>query len=127
MTATKTCFRLLVADDDRFIRDFLQRNLSGSEYDVTCVPSGDEAVARLGQERFAALFVDLHMEGIGGRQTIEKVRAIDPDMPILVMTGDETLGTEREIRHLGVFYYFIKPLEIGEIRQVLFRALRGAR
>ena len=123
--STSTRLRILVADDDRFVRDYLDRHLGASDYEVECVPSGDEALTCLGQSRYAAFFVDIHMEGTSGCRTIERAREIAPEMPILVMTGDESIGTERTIRHLEVFYYFVKPLEIAEIYRVLRSALRG--
>ncbi|MDP7035807.1 MAG: response regulator [Planctomycetota bacterium] len=115
--------RLLIADDDVFIRDFLSRSLGRAGWCVECVASGEEAIERLRKDPYAALICDLHMEGMSGRQTIQKVQEIAPDMPIMVMTGDETLDTERTIRHLQVFYYFVKPLEIAEVEQVLSSAL----
>ena len=127
MMTSLTTNRLLVADDDRFIRELISRNLPAENLEIECVPSGEAALERIGQDHFDAVILDVHMEGMTGPETIDRIREVDSLVPIMIVTGDHSIETERKARHRDVFYYFVKPLDLAEIRDVVDSAIHSRR
>jgi len=110
---------ILVADDDKFFRDRLEEG-----YSVQTVESGVAAIRKILKEKFYALILDIYMEGMGGFETISILKKIDPHLPIIVITGNDSLETERKIRTKGIFYYFVKPFDMKEMKEVVKLALK---
>jgi len=115
---------ILVADDDKFFRDRLRKVLQEEGYSVQTVESGVAAIRKILKEKFYALILDIYMEGMGGFETISILKKIDPHLPIIVITGNDSLETERKIRTKGIFYYFVKPFDMKEMKEVVKLALK---
>ncbi len=79
--------RILIAEDDPAVRAFASRALSFKKHDVTAVEDGLQALAALEAETFDLLITDVVMPGLDGIGLCEKVRALHPKLPVLVMTG----------------------------------------
>lgn len=119
--------RLLVVDDEEVIRLLLTDVLGDEGYEVDSVGSGEEAILRLKDHRFDFLITDLMMPGINGIKVLETVKALDPDMEVVVMTGYASLATAVECMKLGAADYINKPLNIDEIRITISRILEKKR
>ncbi|MCD6473268.1 response regulator [Candidatus Aerophobetes bacterium] len=115
---------ILVADDDKFIRDYLRNVLIEEEYNVQTVESGSAAIKKILKQNFDVLILDIHMSGINGLETISFIKSVHPNLPIIVITGDASMQTEKRAREEGVFCYFTKPLNIKGLKQVITSALK---
>lgn len=115
---------ILIADDDKFFREQLNKFLLMEKYNAKAVSNGKEAVKELVENEYDALILDMYMEEINGKQTISIIKNIKPKMPIIVITGDSSLELEREIRSCGVFYYLVKPFEMKELKEVIDSAIK---
>ena len=115
---------VLIADDDKFFRDTLALSMQQFGYDTVAVSNGKEAVRHIQETPFETLILDAHLEGINGVQVLSMVKNLDPDLPVIVITGDSSIDLERKIRSLGVFYYLIKPFKMEELREVISSAIR---
>lgn len=110
--------RLLVIDDDRGPRESL-RYLFKDLYDVACASSVDEGVAAVQLSPPDAIIMDIKMPGKTGIQGLREIRAVDPLVSIVMLTGFGTLETAQEaIRH-GATDYLKKPFETAEIREAV--------
>jgi DNA-binding NtrC family response regulator len=80
----------LIADDDRLILRMLEMLFRSSGLKVRCAANGLEAVEtfRRYHQRIGLVLIDFHMPGLSGAETIAEIRKIDPDIPVLLMTGD---------------------------------------
>ncbi len=115
--------RILVADDDKFIRFFLRKVLEEKNYEVEVVESGSEVLRKIVKQKFDLLFLDIHMGGMGGLETIPLVKEIDPHLPIVVITGDCSVEMKNRIQSLGIFEYLTKPLDSLKVQDVAKSAL----
>ncbi len=80
--------RILLADDDDVMRDFLTRALTRAGYDVESVDRGTTALALIrGGERFDLLLTDIVMPELDGIELAQKATVIDPNMRVMFITG----------------------------------------
>ena len=88
--------RILLAEDDPAVREFVRRALTHSGHDVTAVDDGLGAIEALSQHRFDLLITDIVMPGMDGIALALKVAKDHPSLPILMMTG---YAAERQRAH----------------------------
>jgi signal transduction histidine kinase len=110
--------KLLVIDDELGPRESL-RFLFKELYDVTCADSVDKGVAALKENPPDCIITDIKMPGKTGIQGLKEIRAIDPHVSIIMLTGFGSLETAQEaIRH-GATDYLKKPFDTDEIREIV--------
>lgn len=115
--------RILVADDEPAICDAFTRMLAQDGHETLIASNGQQAVEIAERERLDGIFLDVRMPGLDGLTALGRIRAADPDVPVVVMTAHGTLDTAMEALRLGAFDYLGKPLDLGRIRALLARML----
>jgi signal transduction histidine kinase len=113
--------KVFVIDDDDVMLLSCRRILQRDGYAVETFESGNEGLARIEQLRPHLLLVDLKMPEIDGLQVIERVRAIDPDLVIAVITGYATIATAVDAMKAGAYDFLPKPFTPDELRLVVKR------
>lgn len=116
--------RVLVIDDEPLIGEAAERVLRSYGYTVSVAYSGQEALQILSQQRMDICLSDLHMPGIEGKTFIRQLRQRYPEIPIVVMTGDDSLDTAREVLDCGANDYVTKPWRTHELPIVIERNIR---
>ncbi len=114
---------ILIVDDKEMMRDSLSLALSRAGHKVVTTGDPSEAVALLRQHRPGALITDLKMPKMDGIELLQKARAEQPDLPVVLMTAFATIGTAVQAMKLGAFDYVQKPFESDEILIIIDRAL----
>lgn len=114
--------RLLIAEDDRTLREGLRLALEGEGYHVRAVGSGVEAVEALRLARFDVVITDLHLEPVTGLQVLEAASTSDPPCPVIVMTGDASLENALSVIRAGACDCLAKPFSAAQLRAMLVRA-----
>jgi PleD family two-component response regulator len=109
-------------DDAAFLRQSLLRN-SGPPVDITRTDRIDGAIAALHNERFDVVLLDLHLPDATGSECVEKVQQADPQVPIVVLSGQGDEDYAVEILNGGVQDYLVKWEGDGRI---ILRAIRYA-
>ncbi len=105
----------LVVDDDEVFRKRLCRALVERKWEASAVASGEEAV-RFAQECSPDLvLVDLRMPGMGGLDTVQRLRALDSSMAIIVLTGYGSIPTAISAMKRGADQYLSKPVDADQI------------
>jgi two-component system cell cycle response regulator CpdR len=79
--------RILLAEDDTSMREYLQRALQRVGYDVDAVGCGTEAIPLLGAGRYELLLTDIVMPEMDGIELAQKASAMDPDIRVMFITG----------------------------------------
>ncbi len=115
--------RLLVVDDEHGLREFLEIVLAKRGFAVTTAATGEEALARCEKERFDLIIQDIRMPGMGGLRLLEKLRAMRPETPVVIMTAYSTWDSATEAMRLGAFDYVRKPFVTEEILKIINRAI----
>lgn len=111
--------RILFADDERLLQEFMRTELPRLGHDVVVCPDGKQAVKALEKSTFDAAILDLRMPGLTGIEVLEQLKQICPDTEVVIMTGHASMETAIEAVRLGAFDYITKPCKLAEIEAVL--------
>jgi len=114
--------RLLIVDDERGVRESLRAILHG-DCEVLTASSGDEALAIVGREAVDVVTLDLKMPGLDGIGVLERIKEIDPDIEVLIITGYGTIDTAVQGLRFRAFDYIAKPFDCGHVRQLVQTAI----
>jgi DNA-binding NtrC family response regulator len=114
--------RILFADDEKSLQEFMRGELPRLGYEVTVCPDGRAAVKALEKGKFDVAILDLRMPGMTGIEVLEQLKQISPDTEAIVMTGHASMETAIEAVRLGAFDYITKPCRLAEIEAVLQKA-----
>jgi len=101
--------RLLIVDDEAVIRDGLKRILEAESFAVETCSSGYDAIERMQQQAFDLIITDLKMPGMSGIEVLITVRTLQPDVPVILITGYATIDTAVEAMKNGAADYLSKP------------------
>jgi CheY-like chemotaxis protein len=113
---------LVVDDDDLFLRS-TQAILALAGYAVTCAVSGEQALAHLEQgHRPGVVLLDLNMPGLGGEGTLPRLRALLPEVPVLLTTGSAEPEVLARLAALPRVTLLTKPFAMKELLEELRRA-----
>jgi two-component system response regulator PilR (NtrC family) len=115
--------RILVVDDELSMREMLTILIRKMGHDVTCVDSGEGAVALAGDELFDVVLTDLKMSGLNGLDVLRCFRESAPDTQVIMMTAHATAETAISAMKLGAYDYLTKPFKLDAINVVLDKAL----
>src|SRR5262249_6345376 len=101
--------RLLVVDDEDFVRDLLGEILEGENCEVQLAESGSEALSLFREHEFDGVFTDVGMPGMSGWELAREIRLINKKVPIAVITGwGEAVGSHEQ-KAAGVDWVVPKP------------------
>ncbi|MDD4895943.1 MAG: response regulator, partial [Atribacterota bacterium] len=116
--------RIMVVDDEESIRMMLQRVLSGQQYEIDEAANGAEALAKVQKEKYRIILLDLRMPEMNGLQVIEKMKEMDINTPIIMMSAYGTVPEAVEAMKLGAMDYLVKPFDLDELKMTLERIIR---
>jgi len=102
--------KILVVDDDPVVGKSFERVLGGKGYAVITAGSGEEALKKLGTEAYDLVFTDIKMPGMSGIEVAERVKAKQPWLPVVIVTGYGSPASEARAKELGVAGFLNKPL-----------------
>lgn len=111
--------RILFADDEKSLQEFMRSELPRLGHEVTVCPDGKSALKALEKTVFDAAILDIRMPGMTGIEVLEQLKQISPDTEAIVMTGHASTETAIEAVRLGAFDYITKPCKLTEIETVL--------
>jgi DNA-binding NtrC family response regulator len=114
--------RVVIVEDDAVVRRLMRLWLEGDGYDVIELGSGRE-VAESDVEDWAMVCLDLSLEDMPGLEVLEGLIARHPDLPIIVVTGDQDSSTVEDAMRAGAYDYVVKPFDQGRLRHAVRRAL----
>ncbi len=121
---TRTMARILVADDEQGLREFVAEALEDDGHAVVAVADGQEAARCISQESFDLLITDLRMPELDGLGVLRHARAEQPEMEVILLTAHGSVESAVEAMKLGAFDYLEKPISSPrELRLLAARAL----
>jgi len=106
----RTLRKVLVVDDDPVVGKSFDRVLSGKGYAVITARNGEEALRKLNNENYDVVFTDIKMPGMSGLEVAERVKASQPWLPVVIVTGYGTDDNEARAEAAGVSGFLRKPL-----------------
>lgn len=114
--------RILVVDDEPDIVYALQSRLTGEGYGVITAFDGKEALNKVGSQRPDLMLLDIIMPEMDGMEVLKKLRKIDPDLPVIVITAYPSLEL-KDILKYGASGYIRKPFETKELKRAIKKGL----
>ena len=114
--------RVLVVDDEAVIRDLLQRILIKQGYEVSTATDGLEGLDKIKHNNYNILILDLKMPRMDGMGLLRKIRELEKDFIIIIITGYENQDTNQEVTRQGCLGYITKPFNIEEVNITIKRA-----
>ncbi|MBN1105810.1 MAG: response regulator [Deltaproteobacteria bacterium] len=114
--------KVLVADDERPIRDGCQRVLTSRGYDVMLAEDGREALDIISRRGVDIVLLDLKMPLMGGEDVLEIVCTRHPDIPVIIITGHGTVDTAVACMKKGAYDFITKPFQVEQFLITVRRA-----
>lgn len=115
--------KVLVVDDDPVVGKSFNRVLSGKGYIVVTAEDGYDALNKLQSEKYDAVFTDLRMPGMNGLEVAERIKARQPWIPVVIVTGYGSRTSEERARAAGVAEFLHKPLSPEMIEDSAAKAM----
>ncbi len=125
---TNEATHVLVVDDEAAIRYSVSKTLQRVGYQVTEAASGEEALDIMMRQSFDLVLTDIRMpQGLDGVELVRRIKDIDAETIVVLMTAYPSLSTAVEALRLGAHDYLIKPSSSQDIRQCVSRGVERAR
>jgi len=119
--------KIVVVDDQEFVREGLRETLTRAGYAAVSCQSGEEALTALSEGDAALLITDIRMPGMSGMELLEKARKMDEALPVVMITAFATVENAVEAMKKGAYDYIIKPFNADAIEVVVAKAVRHRR
>ena len=118
---------ILVVDDEEVMHEILSALLTREGYDVRVASTGEEGVDIARSESLDAAIVDVMMPGQGGMATLDELRKLDSELPVIMLTAHGSVDSAKEAIRGGAFDYITKPFKHDEVLKVLRNAVERRR
>jgi DNA-binding NtrC family response regulator len=117
--------RVLVVEDEAYVRDSLVEILRARGFDASAAASVNDAIELLGRAPVDVVLSDLRMPGESGLDLVRRMQTTSPDVPVLILTGHGTVASAVECLKAGARNYVLKPVEPDALELALEQALEG--
>lgn len=124
MTHTST---ILIIDDDDQLRTSFVRLLTEENYKVGSAASGEAGLRIIEAGLPDLAIIDMRLPGMSGMETFQAIHAIEPKLPVIIMTAYGTTETAIEATKMGAFDYILKPFDIPAMLQTIQKGLEAGR
>jgi two-component system response regulator AtoC len=115
--------RILIVDDEAFIRENLERILADDGYNSYSTDNGNDAVKEVSEADVDLVLLDLNLGAQSGLDVLRAMREIDPGILVIIITGYGTVESAVEALKMGAYDYIKKPFKADAIRLIVRLAL----
>ncbi len=116
--------KILVVDDEQSMRSMLRIMLKKEGYQATCAASGEEAIELCEKQNYDLVLTDIKMGGMNGLQVLQKVKELNPDTAVIMITAFASMETAVDAMKEGAYDYISKPFDISQVKQVVNNSLK---
>lgn len=117
--------KILIVDDEKAIRKTLKEILEYEKYDVLEAADGQEAINLVKQKACDLVFLDIKMPRMDGMEVLEKIRSMELDIPVIMISGHGNEDTAVEAVKAGAFDYISKPPDLNRLLITVRNALEN--
>lgn len=114
---------VLVVDDDENIVSAFEDFLKKEHCTMVSAPNAEEALSVIAHQQVNLLITDIRMRWQSGVTLLMAVKQSRPGLPVIVITGYPNLISEADIKQYGAEYFFVKPLELDQLREAVRNCL----
>jgi DNA-binding NtrC family response regulator len=114
--------KVLLVDDEEGYVNVLAKRMTRRQVEVSIALSGSEAIQTLRKKDFDVAVVDLKMEDIDGIEVLKIFKKMDPELPVVMLTGHGSEKAARDGLALGAFDYLTKPCDLEDLLSTITKA-----
>ncbi|MEF2144527.1 MAG: response regulator [Desulfovibrionaceae bacterium] len=114
--------KVLLIDDEAEFLSALSERMRLRGMDVTTASNAADALEAIKNDTFDAIFLDLQMPGTDGIESLRKIRDINPDLQVILLTGHATVDKGIEAMKLGAMDFMEKPADVEQLREKVRKA-----
>jgi len=118
---------VLLVDDEKDFLTAYKRRLIRRNVEVSLASSGREALRMIEWTDFDAVVLDIMMPEMSGIETLKRLKAVNPSMPVIILTGHANMEALAQVSGGGAFDYLLKPVSTEELYFKIMDAVREAR
>jgi DNA-binding NtrC family response regulator len=107
--------RVLVVDDEEEIRKILRNILEKEGFEVITAPDGQQAMKKICFDTPDAVLLDVRMPGLNGMDVLKKIKALDDNLPVVLVTAYADTHQAVEAMKEGAYDYLAKPFDNNEV------------
>ncbi|NIQ93870.1 MAG: nitrogen regulation protein NR(I) [Desulfuromonadales bacterium] len=119
--------RILVADDEESIRWVLSKALAKQGFTVDLAEDGDTALEMFLHNAYDLAILDIKMPGISGLDLLDRFRAENPDILIIIMTAESSMKNAVEAMKRGAYDYLAKPFDLDDLDGIIIKAQKASK
>ncbi len=124
MQTGKAAKLIFVVEDEPFLAERQRLLLGRWGYETKICTTGEECLESLEQDQKPfTILLDLIMPGMGGLETLRRVKQLRPDIPVIILSGQEKVEVALEAFHQGAYDYLVKPVDDDHLSRVLQHAV----
>jgi two-component system response regulator HydG len=118
--------RILIIDDDMDMCALLSRFLHRNGFETEAVHTGNKGITKVGEQKFDIVLCDFRLGDKDGRDVLKEIKAINPQIIVIIITGYSDIKTAVDVIKLGAFDYITKPLIPDEVLNVIGKSLKDS-
>ena len=111
--------KILVVDDEVEICNVLNEFLTEKNYKVSTAYDGEEALTKIKEEKPHVILLDIRMGKMDGMEVLKRVKEIDENIGVIMMTAVNDLEIIKESINMGIDEYIIKPIKFAHLEELL--------
>ena len=116
---------ILVVDDERSMREFLDILLTKEGYQVSVAASGREACQVVEQNKYDVIITDIKMQDVNGIEVLKKAKTVSPESIVIMISAFATAETAVEAMREGAYDYIPKPFKVRDLKKIVRDALES--
>ncbi len=117
--------RILVIDDEEFVRSVLSRTLAQASHQVTLAEDGEKGIRLFKEGKFDVVLTDLGMPGMPGWEVCRVIKTISPRTPVGMITGWGDKIAQSKMEEYGLDFYISKPFDLQQILNAVMQVLES--
>jgi DNA-binding NtrC family response regulator len=111
--------RILIVDDEMIVRSSLKSGLEEDGYGIDTAASAEDALKMLQDHTYSIILLDIKMPGMDGIELLRRVKQVNPNIEVVMITAYATIESAVEAMKIGAFDYITKPFEPDEVGLII--------
>lgn len=116
--------RVLIVDDEESVRSSLEKLLSYEKFKTYAAADGKSALDIVDGERIDLILLDIKMPGMDGLEVLQRIKQVQPFLPVVIISGHGTVSTAVEATKLGAFDFIEKPIDLERLLLTVRNGIR---
>ena len=117
--------KILLVDDSSLARRLVRKILEEYEYEIAEASSGPEALEACALNQYDVVILDMLMAGMYGLEVLQKLKELNPSLPVIVATADIQRSTRDQVKEAGAAAMINKPVNKEELAEMLDLVWKG--